>query len=377
MIIKRLLSKPIEDWLFKGKIIILYGARQVGKTTLVKEIAKKNGAENSYINCEIIDNKQALEDQNPERLKKFLGDGNFFILDEAQKVKDIGTTLKLLIDTYPDIQIIATGSSSFDLSNKINEPLTGRAIEFILYPISFAELSQQYSLREAKAMLPAILRFGAYPALINKADAEATMLLQTISSQYLYKDLFDFEDIRKPDLLLKILQLLAFQIGKEVSINEIATKLEVSTKIVSRYIDLLEKAFVIFRLNALSRNPRNEIGKKQKIYFYDLGIRNSLIQKMIPIEIRDDIGALWENFCVVERKKKLNYSLQFTNQYFWRSFSKAEVDYVEESEGKIKGFEFKWSKSGGYNYKTPKLFKDTYQADVEVINKDSFDEFLG
>ncbi|MFA6459046.1 MAG: ATP-binding protein [Candidatus Paceibacterota bacterium] len=373
MIIKRALENTINEWLFKGKIIILYGPRQVGKTTLVKEIAKKYGSEKNYINCENIDNKTALEDQNPERLKKFLGEGKFFILDEAQKVKDIGTTLKLLIDTYPDIQIIATGSSSFDLSNKINEPLTGRAIEFILYPISYQELYLTIGNREAKASLPHLLRYGAYPALIGKSDSEVTTLLQTISNQYLYKDLFDFEDIRKPDLLLKLLQLLAFQVGREVSINEIATKLEVSTKIVTRYIDLLEKAFVIFRLTALSRNPRNEIGKKQKIYFYDLGIRNSLIQRLTPLTIRDDVGALWENFCIIERRKKMHYSLRYANYYFWRSLGGAEVDYVEESEDKIHGYEFKWSDS---TFRIPKSFVDTYTADVTVINKDSFEEFI-
>ena len=373
MIIKRALENTISEWLFKGKIIILYGPRQVGKTTLVKEFSKKYGNENSYINCENIDNKLALEDHNPLRLKKFLGDGTFFIFDEAQKVKNIGTALKLLIDSYPDIQIIATGSSSFDLSNKINEPLTGRALEFVLYPISYQELSLTFSPREAKASLSHLLRFGAYPALIGKSDIEVTTLLQTISSQYLYKDLFDFEDIRKPDLLLKLLQLLSFQVGNEVSIHEIATKLEVSTKIISRYIDLLEKAFIIFRLTALSRNPRNEIGKKQKIYFYDIGIRNSLIQRLVSLEIRDDTGALWENFCIVERKKKMQYSLRYANNYFWRSLSGSEVDYVEESEGKIHGYEFKWS---GSAYKIPKLFKETYSADVTVVTRDTFEDFV-
>jgi len=217
------------------------------------------------------------------------------------------------------------------------------------------------------------LHFGAYPALIGKTDEDIKILLQTISNQYLYKDLFDFEDIRKPDLILKLLRLLALQVGNEVSINELATKLEVSTKVISRYIDLLKKAFIIFRLTALSRNPRNEIGKKQKIYFYDLGIRNSLMQRLMPLEIRDDIGALWENFCIVERKKKLHYSLNYINQYFWRSLTSQEVNYVEEAEGKISGYEFKWSKT---NYKTPKLFSKTYQADVTLITKDSFEEFV-
>ncbi|MBU6232464.1 ATP-binding protein [Patescibacteria group bacterium] len=373
MIIKRALQRTIETWLFKGKVIILYGPRQVGKTTLAKEIIKKYGDSHSYIDCEIIDNKTALEDRNPERLKKFLGPGNFFILDEAQKISDIGTTLKLLVDTYPDIQIIATGSSSFDLSNKVNEPLTGRAIEFTLYPISYAELAATSSEREAKASLAHLLRFGAYPALFGKSEHEMTVLLQTLTGQYLYKDLFDYEDIRKPDLLLKLLQLLAFQVGSEVSLHEIATKLEVSTKVVSRYLDLLEKAFVIFRLTALSRNPRNEIGKKQKIYFYDLGIRNSLIQRLLPLDIRDDVGPLWENFCIVERRKKMDYAQSYANRYFWRSLSGSEIDYVEEAEGAVHGFEFKWSPSA---YRRPKRFVDTYKADVTIVTRDDFESFV-
>ena len=237
--IQRKLEKVIESHLFKGKIIIIYGPRQVGKTTLAKKLIEKYGDENSYINCEIIDKKLALQDQNPERLKKTLGSGKFFVFDEAQKVSDIGTTLKLLVDTYPDIQIVATGSSSFDLANKINEPLTGRAFEFILYPISYAEIKDTYSLSRARESLSHYLRFGMYPAILDLDDQQSLSFLQTISSQYLYKDLFEFENIRKPDLLLNLLKLLAFQVGNEVSINELAVKLEVSNKIVSKYINLL------------------------------------------------------------------------------------------------------------------------------------------
>ena len=373
MIIKRQIEKNIENWLFKGKIIIIYGPRQVGKTTLSKKLIEKYGDQSSYINCDDIYNKQQLEIHNATHLKKFLGNNKFFVFDEAQRVKNIGLTLKLIIDTFPDIQIIATGSSSFDLSNKINEPLTGRALEFILYPFSYSELCATFSLRNTRASLECLLRFGSYPTVINKTEHESIMLLQNLASQYLYKDIFEFEEIRKPDLLLKMLQLIAFQIGNEVSIHELSVKLEVSTKLVSKYIDLLEKAFVIFRLEALSRNPRNEIGKKKKIYFYDLGIRNILIQRTSPIEIRDDVGFLWENFCVIERKKKLQYKEQFVNQYFWRSKHGSEVDYVEESEGKIVGYEFKWSKN---KKRIPELFAKNYNADVMAITKDNFDEFI-
>ena len=373
MMIKRQLEQNIEKWLFKGKIIIIYGPRQVGKTTLSKKLIEKYGDKSSYINCDDIHNKQQLEIHNAEHLKKFLGGGKFFVFDEAQRVKNIGLTLKLIIDTFPDIQVVATGSSSFDLSNKINEPLTGRALEFILYPFSYSELSAAFSLRNTRASLDHLLRFGSYPTVVNKTEHEAVVLLQNLASQYLYKDVFEFEDIRKPDLLLKMLQLVAFQIGQEVSIHELAVKWGVSTKLVSKYIELLEKAFVIFRLGALSRNPRNEIGKKKKIYFYDIGIRNILIQRTIPLEIRDDVGFLWENFCVIERKKKLQYEEKFANQYFWRSKYGAEVDYAEEFESKITGYEFKWSKE---KTRTPELFAKNYKATVNTITKDNFDEFV-
>lgn len=373
MFINRLLEQNIEKWLFKGKIIIIYGPRQVGKTTLSKKLIEKYGGSSSYINCDDIHSKQQLEIHNAEHLRKFLGNGKFFVLDEAQRVKNIGLTLKLIIDTFPDVQIVATGSSSFDLSNKINEPLTGRALEFVLYPFSYSELASVAPLRDIRASLESLLRFGSYPAVLNKTDNESTMLLQNLASQYLYKDIFEFEDIRKPDLLLKMLQLLAFQVGSEVSINELSVKLEVSTKLVSRYLDLLEKAFVIFRLRPLSRNPRNEIGKKQKIYFYDLGIRNVLIQRTTPLEVRDDIGQLWENFCVIERKKKLQYEEKFANQYFWRSKYGSEVDYVEEFNAKIAGYEFKWSKD---RMRTPESFVKNYNATVEVITKENFEDFI-
>lgn len=371
--IQRKLEKTIEKWFFKGKLIILYGPRQVGKTTLAKKFVEKYGNAASYVNCEIIDTQIALADHNPARLKAFLGNGNFFILDEAQKVRDIGTTLKLLTDTYPDIQIVATGSSSFDLSNKINEPLTGRSLEFVMYPISFSEFADSFSLREAHEKLENFLRFGAYPGIVLRNNDEAQILLSTITGQYLYKDLFDFEDIRKPELVLKLLRLLAFQVGNEVSLHELSNNLEVSSKTVARYLDLLEKAFIIFRLGALSRNPRNEIGKKQKIYFYDLGVRNSLIQRHNRLEVRDDIGALWENYCIVERKKKLHYQLLSANQFFWRNTSGAEVDYVEERDGALHGFEFKWKAD---SFKIPNAFVSSYKSDVTLINRSNFTEFV-
>jgi len=371
--IKREIKKVIEDWLFKGKVIILYGPRQVGKTTLVKEFIKTYGDERSYVNCEILANRQALESQNPQAMINFLGAGKFFVFDEAQKVENIGLALKLLIDTYPDLQIIATGSSSFELANRVSEPLTGRSIEFKLYPISYSEISAGKNQADVSAYINSMLIYGSYPEVIKNNFTDAPTFLKNLSANYLFKDVFEFEDIRKPKLLMNLLQLLALQIGNEVSLNELATKLETSSKTVARYIDLLEKAFVIFTLNPLSRNPRNEIGRKNKIYFYDLGIRNVLIERLTPLNVRDDIGALWENFCVVERKKYLQYRMIYSNQFFWRNIRGREVDYVEESDGKIKGFEFKWSET---SFKKPADFIETYKADVSLINKSNIYEFL-
>ena len=372
MLIPRKIKQNIENWLFKGKIIILYGPRQVGKTTLVKELVEKYGDKRSYINCEILENRQALAVENPFQLKTFLGEGRFFVFDEAQKISNIGLVLKLLIDTYPDLQIIATGSSSFELSNKINE-LTGRSIEFKLYPISYSEMSEGKQSWESSAILPSVLVYGSYPEVIKNNFSSADIFLNNLASNYLFKDIFEFENIKKPKLLTNLLQLLALQVGNEVSLNELATKLETSRKTVARYIDLLEKAFVIFTLYPLSRNPRNEIGRKNKMYFYDLGIRNSLISRFQPINLRDDIGALWENFCVVERKKKLEYEMERKNQFFWKNARGKEIDYIEESEGKFDAYEFKWTENF---MKTPSDFFENYKANVFVINKENYSDFL-
>ncbi|MFA6404831.1 MAG: ATP-binding protein [Candidatus Paceibacterota bacterium] len=373
MQIHRKMAENIENWLFKGKVIILYGPRQVGKTTLVKELVLKHGDDRSYINCEILENQQALAVQNPAKLKTFLGPGRFFVFDEAQKVDNIGLALKLLIDTYPDLQVIATGSSSFDLSAKVNEPLTGRSIEFKLYPISYEEISDGKQEWEISAVMESMLVYGSYPEIIKNQFKDAETALNNISSNYLFKDIFEYEGIKKPKLLTNLLQLLALQVGNEVSLNELSIKLETSRKTVAKYIDLLEKTFVIFTLYPLSRNPRNEIGRKNKIYFYDLGIRNNLIGRVIPLSKREDIGALWENFCVVERKKYLECRMRYGNQFFWRNTRGKEVDYIEEGGGIFSAYEFKWSEQ---KTKFPKDFIETYKPKTELIHKGNIKEFL-
>lgn len=376
MIIQREIQENIEKWLFKGKILIIYGARQVGKTTLVKTILEKYQIQEGYFNCEILSVKQALEKQDPIALKKFLGDHKIIVLDEAQRVLNIGLTLKLLIDTYPNLQIIATGSSSFDLANKISEPLTGRALEFKLYPFSVRELKKTQVNWQITDQLESVLRFGLYPEIVNSDLGSAERLLDELAAKYLYKDILEFEQLKKPDLLLNLLQQLALQIGNEVSINELANSLGVNQQTIKRYLDLLEKSFVIFRLRSFSRNLRKEITKKQKVYFYDLGIRNSLIGRYNSLNLRDDVGALWENFCVIERMKLLAFQDRRPKQYFWRTHDQKEIDYLEEQDSQLVGYEFKWQMKN--KYYPPQNFLETYSnSTVEVVTKDNYWDFLG
>src|SRR3989344_1129057 len=374
MYIKRDIEENIENWLFKDKIIILYGARQVGKTTLVKNFIRKYGTDRSYIDCENLSVQNALKNHDAKFLRSFLGEGNFFVLDEAQRVENIGVSLKLLIDTYPELQLIATGSSSFDLSNKIIEPLTGRSITTTLYPLSINEIIKNVSESSIDFQINKCLRFGGYPGLFSSDEKSAITLLNNIASNYLYKDILMFESLRKSDLIIQLMQLLAFQIGNEVSLSELATKLQTSKQTVSRYINLLEKAFVVFHLRPLSRNLRNEIGKKNKIYFYDLGIRNALIGNFNDLNVRNDLGALWENFCVIERKNYLERNALFRNMYFWRNHFGQEIDYVEEYNDQFDAYEFKWSEE---SIKFPKPFRNAYLPKVlQVVNKENYRDFL-
>lgn len=369
--IERNLKKDINKWLFKGKVIIIYGPRRVGKTTLAKEVLSHFGEEGRFINCDILENRSALELQDDKKLRDFLGKGKIFVLDEAQRVQNIGIILKILVDSYPDIQIIATGSSSFDLSNKIHEPLTGRNVSFVLYPVSVSELKNS----DQEINIPDLLRFGNYPEVVSGKAEDKIHYLKEVASDYLYKDALEFERLRRPEILVKLVQLLAFQIGNEVSYNELAIKLEINRDTVIRYIELLEKAFVIFRLSPFSRNLRNEIGKKNKIFFYDLGIRNALISSFGPLDQRDDAGALWENFCVLERQKMIQDKGWYRNTFFWRTNRGKEIDYIEEYDGTLYGYEFKW---GNAKYNIPKEFIEEYKnSSVVIVNRSNFKEFLG
>lgn len=373
--IARNIEGPIKERLFKGKVIIIYGARQVGKTTLVKKIISEYANEAHYLNCELLPVQNGLSELDTEKIKAFLGGYKIIVLDEAQNIPNIGKVLKIVVDTFPGLQIIATGSSSFDLSQKISEPLTGRAFKFILYPLSLKEIKQNRDMFFVESKLENLLRFGSYPEIFNLDENFAKERLNEIASNYLYKDALRFEGIKKSSLVKNLLQALTLQLGQEVSYQELAVKLGVNRLTIQKYIDLLEQCFIIFRLNAFSRNVRKEISKSIKIYFYDVGIRNSLIENYNRLDIRPDAGFLWENFCIVERKKFNDANFKFVNSYFWRTYDQKEIDYIEESEGKITGYEFKWGDK--IAYRAPKEFIENYKAEVEKIDKSNYWKFLG
>ncbi|MFC2100662.1 ATP-binding protein [Bacteroidota bacterium] len=374
MEILRSIQQKIEDTLFKQKVIIIYGARRVGKTTLSKQIIKKHPG-SRYINCELLQNKVALETTNSELLFNFIGKHSLIVLDEAQYIKNIGLVLKVITDTFPNIQIIATGSSSFDLSYSISEPLTGRSREYILYPFSVQEIVNQNDMMTIHAGLENILRFGLYPEVYGKNEPDAIEELNNIASNYLYKDILQFENIKRSDLLMNLLRAVALQLGNEMSYSELANMLGENIHTIKRYIELLEKSFVIFRLSSFSRNLRKEIGKGQKIYFYDLGIRNAIIQNYNPLALRNDTGGLWENFCILERRKFNQNNRKFLNAYFWRTYDQKEIDYIEEEGGKLLAFEMKFNPK--IKTKSPKEFLHTYpQSEFRIIHYDNYLNFL-
>lgn len=371
--IARFLEKNIEKSLFKGKTIILYGARQVGKTTLVQKILKDFGKEGRYLNCEILSIEQNLNEPEPDKLQAFLGDYKLLVLDEAQNIPGIGKILKIMTDTLIDVQIIATGSSSFDLANKTAEPMTGRVVHHTLFPLSTKEIKAGEDWLSVSAKLDKLLRYGTYPEIYTSNEEDAVNKLNELASSYLFKDLLKFEGIKKSSLLKNLIISLALQLGNEVTYNELSTKLGVSRFTIQKYIDLLEQCFVIFKLNSFSRNARKELIKAFKIYFYDNGIRNALINNFNPISLRNDVGALWENFCLSERLKANTYSNRNINCYFWRTYDQKEIDYVEEAAGKITGYELKYSEK--QKVKIPKSFIEVYDAEVFKVDRSNFWKF--
>jgi uncharacterized protein len=372
--LQRELAISIRKQLFKGKIILIFGPRRVGKTTLSQMLISEN-TDCRYLNCELLENRMALETFNSLNLKNFLGNYRLIVLDEAQNISDIGKVLKIIHDTYPEIQLIVTGSSSFELGNRLAEPLTGRAREYLLLPFSVSELLQTEDMITLTGNLEQILRFGLYPEVYGKSEEDAREELTQIASSYLFKDILQFEQIKRPALLQNLLNALALQLGQEVSFNELSRLLGETIPTIQRYIELLEKAFVIFRLKSFSRNLRKEISKGQKIYFYDTGIRNALIRNFNPLTLRNDVGSLWENFCIIERMKQNMVNRKFVNSYFWRTYDQKEIDYIEEEGGKFLAFEFKYSQKK--EIKLPSDFNKTYPGSIfKTINSENFIEFL-
>lgn len=350
-------------------MVILYGARQVGKTTVIKELQKKYKS-SLYLNCDEPDIKVRLQGASSTALGALIGNSKLVLIDEAQRVADIGLTLKLMVDNFPTAQIIATGSSFFDLSNKVAEPLTGRAYEFMLYPFSVNELRQQYSNLEIGRLLERRLIYGMYPEIVER-EGEVSEELKNIARSYAYKDVLQYQGIRNPEVLEKLLTALALQIGNEVSYTEVARLIGVNRLTVESYVNILEKAFIIFRLRPYSRNPRKELAKLRKIYFYDVGIRNALINNFNPLIQRADVGALWENFWISERIKYNANIVSNAQLYFWRTYARQEVDLVEETSGKLVAFECKWSKTK--KIKAPSEWRALYPtAQFTVVTPENF-----
>src|SRR3989344_56989 len=377
MEIKRLQLEKIKESPEAGKVIVVYGPRRSGKTTLVKEFLTTYSGKYLFMNADELATREILESQSKSKFAEFVNGIQLLVIDEAQRVKDIGLNLKILVDSFPDLAIIATGSASFDLANKVNEPLTGRKTTLTLYPISFEEITTTMSLFEAKNQLERWLVWGGYPNVVTLAAADKrSAFLGELVGSYLYKDILELGDVKRADKIVDLLRLVAFQIGKQVSIAELASNLSLNRDTVERYLDLLEKVFVIFRVGGFSRNLRKEIVKNHRYYFYDNGVRNTLIQNFNPIPVRDDIGQLWENYLMSERVKVNHYHGRTVNSYFWRTYDQKEIDLIEETGGKLYGFEFKWQKQK-LNKSTVKEFTQTYaQASVESVTSENFDHFL-
>ena len=364
-LVKRTLQEVIEKRLFSGKAILLTGARQVGKSTLFEQLVKKRKEPVLRLNCDEPEVRAMLGSINTHELRMLIGKHRIVLIDEAQRVTNIGLALKLITDGFPDVQLLVTGSSSFLLHDVLTEPLTGRKWEYNLFPISTGELLNDRGLIGVKQTLESRLIYGSYPDVLNHLD-DAKAVLTNLSGSYLYQDLLSLEGVRKPALLEKLLVALALQVGSEVSYNELAQTIGSDSKTVEKYIDLLEKCFVVFRLSAFSRNLRTELKKSRKVYFYDNGIRNAILQNFTPLALRTDVGALWENFFVSERMKYNHYSANYVKTYFWRTTQQQEIDYIEESNGQFMAFEMKWNPKKA-SVSVPAPFKREYPLQQFVV----------
>jgi len=371
--IKRIFN--LNKLIKRGRVLVIYGPRQVGKTTLIKDFLSTTKLKYRYDSGDNIELANELSKCTYDSTDNHVKNYDLVVIDEAQKIPNIGNALKLMIDRHPDKYFIATGSSSFDLANKTGESLTGRKRLLTLYPISQLELDKELATSELKTNLTKYLIYGSYPEILTThLDSEKEEILKLIANSYLLKDILEFDRIKNSEKIFNLLKLLAFQVGSEVSANELAKQLSIDTKTVLSYLDLLEKSFVIFSLSGFSRNLRKEVTKMSKYYFYDNGIRNAVISSFNKLADRNDIGQLWENFLMIERMKRNSYTRFNTNSYFWRTYEQQEIDLIEENSGKLFGFEFKWKEE---KVKPPKLWLETYEtATFNVINRDNYLDFI-
>lgn len=374
--IKRILEKQIIERLIKTKkSVILYGPRQVGKTTLAKSIIEKIGLKTLFVNADDKIYNDVLSSQDLNKMDGLISGYQLIFIDEAQKIENIGINMKLIIDSHPEIRILATGSSSFDLSNKVSEPLTGRVWTYTLFPISCGELIDESSEFEYNRELENHLLYGFYPEVFRyKNLKDKVAYLKQLTNSYLYKDILEYADIKHADKINKLLRLIALQIGSEVSLSELGNSLDISKETVIRYLDLLEKSFVIYTLRGFSRNLRKEVTKMNKIYFIDLGVRNSIIENFNPLEFRNDSGALWENFLIIERMKRNHYNQNFVSPYFWRIHTGAEMDYIEDGNGKLIAYEFKFGKKRSKSKES--WLKNYSDSTFKLINQKNYLDFL-
>lgn len=368
--LSQLLKRRSDD----NKAVIILGPRQAGKTTLLRSFLPSSGKRILWLNGDDTEVREKFGDPSASRIKSYIGNAEIVVFDEAQRISNIGLCIKIIKDNFPDVKVYASGSSSFDLANKINEPLTGRKWEYTLYPFSFSEMAGHHGLFEEEKMLQHRLVYGYYPDVINSPGSEKE-ILRELAGSYLYKDILTWERVMKPDRLEKLVQALAFQIGNEVSYNELGKISGLDNKTVEKYMIMLERAFIVFRLNSFSRNLRNELAKSRKVYFFDNGMRNAVISQFSPVGLRNDEGALWENFLISERVKYSGYKGLIANRFFWRTSQHQEIDYIEENDGLLHAWEFKWNSTS--KARLPLTFSKAYpNHKFAVVSRDNYQSFI-
>ena len=376
MKIARILESKIQAWLAGGKAIIVIGPRQVGKTTLVQAIVSALNRKVLWMTGDDPAARSVLKDISLAQLSTLIGQHEVVVWDEAQRFHNAGLTLKLITDQLPAVQLFVTGSSAIDIAAETKESLVGRKVEYRLFPLSFAEMCAHHGYLAERSLLEHRMIYGYYPEVVKHEAAQAQRILNELTEGLMYKDLLHLDQLRKPSLLVKLLQAIALQVGSEVRYHEVAQLIGADPLTVERYLDLLEQSFVLFRLPSLSRNARNEIKKGRKIYFYDNGIRNSLLKNFSPLALRQDTGALWENFLLAERMKRNEYSEYYCNAYFWRTTTQQEIDYIEEYGGSLHAYEFKWQAKKAVRF--PNAFLESYPgSETQVITPDNFEAFVG